>query len=984
MSSQFDQDVLQKGKEIFEKIENESGTSIFNKDWWYGKVMEWSMRNKDFKTQMFRFVDVLPYLNSSSEVARHLKEYFAEGGDKLPSIFNFGAGLGSLAPGILATTVKKNVTQMAKMFITGEKPEEAIKVFEKLRKQNITFTADLLGEACLSESESLDYQKKYMHLIQSLAQRTSTWENKKQVDSNHLGDIPKVNVSVKLSALYSQIKVQAWEESKRILKDRLRPIFQLAVENHVFINLDLENYELKDLSFSVFKELILEPQFKDYPHWGVVVQAYLRDSYNEILQLTQLAKERQTPFTIRLVKGAYWDYETVDSEQKRWAYPVYTNKAECDANYEKCAFYLLENYQHIHTALGSHNIRSLSSCFVKAKELGVPQNALEVQMLYGMADDFKKALVNMGYRLRVYAPIGELIPGMAYLVRRLLENTSNESFLRHKFAEGESIEKLLDNPIHHMEITDASLETKNRFYNEALLDFTKEIHRSSMQQDLEASYGRYKNSFAIQIDGKKITTERELESINPSQPNDVVGKVYIASNVEADQAVKVAKRTFQTWRYSKVEERCQILERLADRILERRFELCSLQIRECGKTWIEADGDITEAIDFCRYYARDMRRLAKGYKVGNVPGEDSLYHYQARGVTAVIAPWNFPLAILTGMVTGALVTGNTVIMKPAEQSSITAALLNEMLEEVKCPNGVVSFLPGYGEEVGEFLVNHSDIANIAFTGSKEVGLGILQKANRLQPGQIQLKRCLVEMGGKNAIIIDSDADLDEAVGGVLYSAFAFAGQKCSACSRIIVLEEAYDRFIQRLVEAAKSIKVGSALNPDSYLGPVIDKESYERLQNILSKAKEEHTLLFQGEVPSTGYFVAPSIFTDVKSQDKLAQKEFFGPILAVLKAKNMEEALNIANSTEYALTGAVYSRSPANIEKIKQTFEVGNLYINRGSTGALVDRHPFGGFKLSGSGSKTGGPDYLLGFMEPRAIVENTLRRGFAPEEDLT
>ena len=981
MSQNLQQDILKKGKSILD-ISDAQDSSIFNKDWWYGKVMDWSMQQKEFKTQMFRFVDVLPNLKSNTEVVRHLREYFSEGGDKLPSIFNFGAGIGVLAPSLLAGTIKKNVTQMARLFITGDSPQDAIKTLEKLRKQKISFTADLLGEACLSEKEALEYQTRYIEMISQLSKQSESWSEVEQLDRNHLGSIPKVNVSVKLSSLFSQIKIQAFDYSKQILKERLRPIFQIAKERGVFINLDLEQYELKELTFAVFKELIMEPEFRQYPNWGIVVQAYLRDSFDEVKSLTEFAKQRGCPFTIRLVKGAYWDFETIDSEQKRWNYPVYTNKAECDANYEACACFLLSNYQYIHTALGSHNIRSLSACFVHAEKHAIPNNAFEIQMLYGMADEFKKTLVDMNYRVRVYAPIGDLLPGMAYLVRRLLENTSNESFLRSKFAEGNSTENLLKDPNTIKQITNNKPKTEDRFYNEAPLNFAIANERVQMQNSIEQSYKLYQKPFPVFVAGKEVKTDRLLQSFNPSKANEVLGSVYVASTVEAEQAVKAALETWKTWRYTNYNERADYIDRLADIIRNKRYEFCALMVREVGKSWSEADGDLTECIDFCKYYARDMRRIGPGIKTGNIPGETSIYHYQSRGVCLVIAPWNFPLAILAGMVAAAAVSGNTVIMKPAEQSSITAALLFECIKEAKIPTNVIQFLPGYGEEVGEYLVNHTGISTIAFTGSKAVGLHIIKQASEVKAGQINVKRCLIEMGGKNAIIIDSDADLDEAVKAVIYSAFGFSGQKCSACSRVIVLEDNYDRFNERLVETAKSIKVGEAKDPSIFTGPVIDQESQQRLLKFIENAKSKHKLLFEGQVPSEGFFVPPVIFADVNYKDSIAQDELFGPVLAVIKAKNLEEAVELANATDYALTGAFFSRSPANIKWVSERFEVGNLYINRGSTGAMVDRHPFGGFKMSGLGSKTGGPDYLLGFMEPRVVTENTLRRGFAPEEN--
>lgn len=979
MLNELNSEIVQTGKSIFQNMENET-QSIFNKDWWYGRIMDWSMQNEDFKVKMFRFVDVLPYLTTNAEVTKHLKEYFSDENGDMPKIFGFGLGLGSLAPGLMSAAIKKNVTEMAKMFITGENPNEALTVLKTARKNKMNFTVDILGEACLSEKEALVYQQRYMELIKWLAQDSVKWQHDPQLDEDHWGPIPKVNVSVKLSSLYSQVKGTAWEESIAILSERLLPIFRCAKESNVFINLDMENYDLKDLTLAVFKNMLQMPEFKDYPHWGIVIQAYLRDSLKDIKSLVEFAKKRGVVFTVRLVKGAYWDSETIVAEQRDWPFPVYTNKKESDANYEECAEVLLTHHKFIKTALGSHNVRSIAAAMAVANKLGLPKNSFEIQMLYGMADPIKKSISKMGYRIREYAPVGELIPGMAYLVRRLLENTSNESFLKSKFSDNVSMDQLLASPHQDLKRTPEFKDKKDLFYNEPLIDFAIEENRNKIKSAIE-KIKKSKLNYSIIIDGKEIKTGKTLKSINPSHPQDVLGEVQLATTKEAELAVQTASAAFKTWSKVSPLKRADLVDKLAELIVKNRFELSALEVLEVGKPWIEADGDITEAIDFCRYYARHMRQLTGGMRVGHAPGEMSNYHYQPRGVCLVIAPWNFPLAILAGMVAAALVTGNTVVMKPAEQSSLIAGKLMELLQQAGFPKDIVHFVPGIGEEIGPYLVEHPKVDIIAFTGSKAVGLNILQKAAVVLPQQKNIKKCIIEMGGKNAMIIDSDADLDEAVSAVTYSAFGFSGQKCSACSRVIVLQEIYDRFMERLIDAASSIKVNFTENGNTYLGPVIDEEAHARILKTISEAKKKHKLAFEGQIPSEGYFVPPTIFSDVDSKSDLAQKEIFGPVLAVIKAKDIEDALLIANDTEYGLTGGLFSRSPANIEKVKAEYEVGNLYINRTITGAMVDRHPFGGFKMSGIGSKTGGPDYLKQFVEPIVVTENTMRRGFAPEE---
>lgn len=979
--SQKEMQIREQGEEIFRLMEGES-KSIFNKDWWYGQVMDWSMKNEQFKTQMFRFVDVLPALQSGTAVARHLREYFAKDDGGLPPIMSVGLGVGSLAPGLMANAIKKNVVQMAKMFITGASPEEALPVIMKSRSQNICFTMDLLGEATLSEEEASDYQRRYLSMIQSLSQSAKGWPTLDLIDRDHAGEIPKVNISIKLSSIYSQVNIKAWDLTKETLKERLRPLFKAAKDAGLFVNVDMEQYELKNLTLSVFQELLTEDYFRDYPYFGIVIQAYLRDALTDIEKLANFAKSRGTPFTVRLVKGAYWDFETIVSAQKRWPIPVFTHKAETDANFEACSHLLLKNFPTLRLALASHNIRSLAAAFVEAQRLGIPRKAIEVQMLYGMAEPIKKSLVKLGYRVREYAPVGDLLPGMAYLVRRLLENTSNESFLRSKFVESISNSELLKNPLQGLIPSESKWESsKSEFYNEPLLDFTDPNCRRNLEETLIKLKKEGPKKWPIIVGGEKIFSDRVINSENPSHPSSSVGQICLSDQHHAQRALEKARKSFLGWSRTPVTERTGAISKLADLILANRYPLTALIISETGKPWSEADGDLTEAIDFCRYYALQMEQLAKPRRVGRAPGELSHYRYRPRGVSVVIAPWNFPLAILTGQVAASLVTGNTVIIKPAEQSSVVAAYLMELIQSAGIPVDVVHFLPGLGEEIGEYLVKQTDVDIIAFTGSKEVGLQILRNASQVEPGQRNVKKCIIEMGGKNAIIIDSDADIDEAISGVVYSAFGFQGQKCSACSRVIILEEIYDRFVKRLAEAVKSIPVGFAEKPESMVGPVIDREAYNRINRFIVEAKSQHELILEREVPSEGYFIGPTIFGNVDPKSRLAQEEIFGPVLALIKAKDLDEAIEIANQTVFGLTGGIYSRSPSTIERAKQELEVGNLYINRSITGAMVERHPFGGIKMSGIGSKTGGPDYLLQFLEPICVTENTMRRGFAPQE---
>ncbi|MGB5592608.1 MAG: L-glutamate gamma-semialdehyde dehydrogenase, partial [Crocosphaera sp.] len=518
------------------------------------------------------------------------------------------------------------------------------------------------------------------------------------------------------------------------------------------------------------------------------------------------------------------------------------------------------------------------------------------------------------------------------------------------------------------------------FVNAPDTDYSRKVLREKAQQALAKVKNSLGKTYLPLINGEYVQTDVIVDSVNPSKSSEVVGQIGLISISQAEQALNAAKAAFPSWKKTAASERARILRKAGDIMEERRHELCAWICVEVGKILQQADAEVSEAIDFCRYYADEMERLDKGYNY-DVAGETNRYHYQPRGIALVISPWNFPFAIATGMTVAALVSGNCTLLKPAETSTVIAAKIAEILVDAGIPKGVFQLVPGKGSQVGAYMVKHPDVHLIAFTGSREVGCRIYADAAILQPGQKHLKRVIAEMGGKNAIIVDESADLDQAVAGAVFSAFGYTGQKCSAASRIIVLSPVYDAFLQRFVEATRSLNIGPTDEPSTQVGPVIDATAQKRIQEYIETAKQESTLALEMESPDNGYYVGPTIFGDVLPTHTIAQEEIFGPVVAVMRVKDFDEALGVANGTDYALTGGLYSRSPEHIEQAQKEFEVGNLYINRTITGAIVSRQPFGGFKLSGVGSKAGGPDYLLQFLEPRHISENIQRQGFAPIE---
>jgi RHH-type proline utilization regulon transcriptional repressor/proline dehydrogenase/delta 1-pyrroline-5-carboxylate dehydrogenase len=976
------------GRDVFARL-SRSGPPLFSRAWLDDLLMGFSMADEAVKVQLFRFIDALPLLKTPESIARHLREYFAVIKHRLPGWMRFGLKLmpeRGAGGRLLAWSAHFNARRLARKFIAGSNVAEALVAVEQLRRRRMGFTIDLLGEATITEAEADHYQGQYLELIAGLAREVNRWPAIDQIDRDHVGPIPRVNVSVKLSSLYSQFDPIDPDGTTAAVIERLRPILRLARRHQSFVNFDMEQYAFKDTTLRIFREILSEDEFRDWPDVGIAIQAYLRDCEADLHGLRNFARERGTPVWVRLVKGAYWDYETAICDQMDWPVPVFTQKWQSDASYEKMSRFLLENYRDLRPAFGSHNVRSIAHALASADRLGVPSGAYEFQMLYGMADPIKDVLVRMGHRLRIYTPYGQLLPGMAYLVRRLLENTSNESFLRASFTDQRPENELLMNPL---QLRNGKAEDghsafrvpHSAFRNEPPNDFAREENRSAMAVALRDVSGRFSLRYPLVIDGKEIDSGNWADSFDPSNSKRSIGKFAMARTQDAEAAIAACVRAFPGWRDTSVKERAEFLFRAAAGMRKRRFELSAWEVYECGKPWREADADIAEAIDFCEYYGREMLRLDRPQR-RDVLGEENEYFYEPRGVTVIIAPWNFPLAILCGMTSAALVAGNPVIMKPAEQSSVVAAKLMEVFRDAGLPPGVLHYLPGKGEDVGPTLVNHRDVAVIAFTGSRGVGLSINRQASETPPGQDHVKRVIAEMGGKNAIIVDADADLDEAVRGVVDSAFHYAGQKCSACSRAVVLEPIYDQFRDRLIEATRSLKVAAAEEPGCVVGPVIDDEARDRIVGMIKKGEAETRLAYTadiGALAQQGSFVPPTIFVDVSPTATIAQEEIFGPVLAIMKARDLDEALAIANGTQYALTGGLFSRSPANIQRVRREFRVGNLYINRKITGALVDRQPFGGFKLSGIGSKAGGPDYLLQFLLPRSICENTMRHGFVP-----
>lgn len=1010
----FEPRVQEIGRDLLTRARKHT-SGVLSARFYSDKLMEWSMKDQAFKVQLFRFVDAFPMLRSTDDIYEHLTDYLSQPGVQVPATIAAGLKAGGLAKGLAVATMSQQITSMASKFIAGTDAKSALGNLADLWKDGIAFSVDLLGEACVSDAEAAEYQRKYLDLVNNLPGSVSAWKANPRLETDHLGPIARTNVSIKVSSLSARVDPIDTEGSIRELMGKIVPILEAAKAKGVLVNFDMEQYALKDLTLELFMRCCEKVDFEA----GLAMQAYLKSGEDDARRIAEWAKRTGRVVTVRLVKGAYWDYQVIHAEQMGWPCPVWLTKRQTDACFERMTDIFLDACPKarasdpgvgpgttgggVKLALGSHNARSIAHALAALEQRGLPQSAIELQMLHGMADQLKHAAADMGLRVREYVPVGEMIPGMAYLVRRLLENTSNESWLKAGFLDNADPAELLASP---HEVGGSAQATGGK---PDLAAIAKERHGLSRAVE-GVGDGRAFFNEPFRDFSKRAVREAFAGALaKASVPS-------VANTTSVEQAGAMVARAFglfPAWRDTDAKLRANVLIDAASAMRARRDELSSVMVKEAAKTWREADADTCEAIDFLEYYARESVGLFARERMGRFLGELDEQWHQPRGVAVVISPWNFPLAICCGMTSAALVTGNTVVVKPAEQTPGIAKLMCEILwaalEKNGRPRDVLQFCPAPGETVGAALVRDPRVSVIAFTGSRDVGCDILNAAAPMSPFQsdrdrfqswasgehAQIKRVVCEMGGKNALIIDTSADLDEAVLAIRQSAFGFQGQKCSACSRLIVVDPegergpAIRRVIDRVVEATRALVVGDPALPGTDIAPVIDREAADKIRGMIQKARDEGcTLELSVGVPEGNVYlkenaarvVTPHVFSGVRPEHTIAREEVFGPVLSVMHAPSFDEALRIANALPYKLTGGVFSRKPSHLEQAKREFRVGNLYLNRGITGALVARQPFGGFAMSGVGSKAGGREYLLQFVEPRASCENTLRRGFAPE----
>lgn len=882
---------------------------------------------------------------------------------------------------ILASVMRYTVGLIAKRFIAGESIDKAKVSLEGLLLSGRDATIDQLGELVVSNKEADEYESKVISIINGLEKYITKGAKNK-------AGINKAHVSIKVSALCNDFKPQDFEYTFSQVSPRLKRILITGMEKEVFVNIDAEHYHFRDIIFKIFSKTLLDTkELSGYDQTGIVVQAYLRDGIGHLMDVVKLAKERQIVMPIRLVKGAYWDAETIEADAHNFQAPQFLNKEETDIHFRQLVVKTLEHDSELQLALASHNIQD--HCFAEVlREQSFPKAPIiEHQCLHMTYEALSIGLAKMGWPTRNYIPVGHLLVGMAYLVRRIMENSSQVGVLTIM----RSHKKALDTrtPTQKLRIKKDLFKVK---FDKSLTLMSKDFRNIyPLRTYLNDHFLRVKNEvdeLKLRLkESKLIIDSGSHKVICSSEPSLLLGQIHFDTKNDVDKKINSLFKGFEkeSWKKNDTIERFAILHKVSDLLLINRESLSALIMLEAGKTIDEAVADVDEAIDFIDFYIREQIGLI------------SAGQYHARGVVGVIAPWNFPLAIPCGMTMAALVAGNSVILKPAEQTPLIAQKFVDLCHEAGVPESILQI--SFGEaEVGKSIVSHDLVTGVVFTGSKQVGQAIYKEVSyaltskkyNYKPNS---KFAITEMGGKNAIIVTNNSELDETVSGVIYSAFAHSGQKCSAASRVIIDEKLKDAFISRFASAVKDIKVGRADDYSTVINPLISKEDQDRVRELAARARREveqfggRVIVDDSMVDYPGFCVGPSVFeVSAKvalSGESVASAEVFGPIVHIIPYSHLDEAVEIFNSTEYALTGGIFCQSQDDIDYLVPKLLVGNIYINRPNTGARVAIEPFGGFKMSGTGPKAGGVDYLKQFNQLEDVSDKRIKPVYKIEEEV-
>ena len=875
---------------------------------------------------------------------------------------------------VVRTAVREAIKVMSEQFVLGREMTEALKASHDKYKPGYTFSYDMLGEAARTMVDADAYLIAYEQAITALS---------KAVD-NAKSLIERPSISVKLSAIYPRYSFLHQELAESVLVKRLTQLALQAKAAGICLTVDAEETDRLDLSLSIIAAVFADPELKDWNGLGMAVQAYQKRAPSVLRWAADLARQHHKQIQVRLVKGAYWDSEIKRAQESGYQnYPVFTRKMTTDVSYLACAKLLLTEMQDaIYPQFATHNAYTVSAILTLIKN-NQPQASYEFQSLHGMGDALHDQLVDQGILCRVYAPVGSHEALLPYLVRRLLENGANSSFVNQIADKTIPLEKLIGSPVAALSALDCkanpSIPLPRQLYGESRLnsfgiDFTDYNELRTLQEQMTPFWTKKYNALPAL---RKSKDEHVHSVLNPANYDDIVGSVVYANEADVDAALQRAAIAFKVWDHTDLAARADILVKIADLLEAHYAELIVLCVREAGKVLTDAIAEVREAIDFCRYYAVIARQTLAPKELIGYTGESNTLRMRGRGVMLCISPWNFPVAIFIGQVVAALVAGNCVIAKPAEQTSLVAHYVVDLCHKAGVPVEVLQCLPGLGEVVGKKLVADERIAGVLFTGStataKAIQLGLAERKGPIVP-------FIAETGGINAMIADSTALPEQLIDNVMSSAFGSAGQRCSALRVLFLQDDIADKTIAMLKGAMQLLVVGDPVDMSSDIGPVIDAESQRILNSHIQKMRLEATLIAHGklstQVNDKSTYVIPHAF-ELTSLSELTQ-EFFGPILHVIRYKrdDLDNVIDDINAMGYGLTFGIQSRINETIDYIQSRVNAGNIYVNRTIIGAVVGVQPFGGSRLSGTGPKAGGPHYLLRLCEESTLTINTTAAG--------
>ena len=951
------------------------GPSERMQDW----LLTHAVADDRFRSRLLRYMDVLAALDydaSGREAKRLAREYFGDSFPDLPVALRWllrVARNDQLPSRVVGESARRSAELFARRFITRPGRETVQATTALLAKHGRTPSFDLLGEAVLSHIEAESYIERYLALIEELSADPAAGIHTE-------GGIPALQVSLKLSSLTPHFAALDAAGTFERVRPALERIAGAARDAGVGLAVDMEQFDSRDLTWEIFTRVFARGEpLGDWPDAGVVLQAYLVEADRHAEAMAAFARARGTPFQVRLVKGAYWDYETITARANRWPSPVFTEKRATDAQFERVLATLVGAHPALRLAVASHNARAHARAEALAEAAALPPRTIEHQTLFRTAEGMSRALADLGWSTRDYVPVGELLPGMAYLVRRVLENSSQAGFLLQSRA-GTPPEELLRPP--PREPAPPTLpRTEDGFERASAARWFDAAFRARFEDALTATRARWGEHFALNAGGHPLPALETLEIRSPSHPAaEPVGTVELAGIEATHAAIEVARTGLEAWSGLGASGRARVLREAARLLEARAAEFTAWVVHEGGRDRADAWAEVDEAIDVLRYYAAQAERLFGALGERLAP----------RGVVAVIPPWNFPLAIPCGMTAGALAAGNTAVLKPAEQTPLVALHLVALLHEAGVPANALVGLPGRGEVAGRALTERPAVAMVAFTGSRAVGTNLHEALAAATTPEGRPRALVAEMGGKNPVLVFADADLDEAVSATLAAALGHANQKCSAASRVLVEAPIFEAFRDRLVEAARSLVIGPADAPSTQVNPVIDAEAAARLHEAAATARAECEVvldlldLHEAQGASHPLTLGPLIVQVSAERAPLtrtATEELFGPILVLVPFEDEATAYALANGTPYGLTAGVFSRSPGTIRRATRAIEAGTVYVNRTTTGARVGIEPFGGMRMSGTGPKAFGDDYLWAFTRRTDAPLDTAEESLAVHE---